>query len=225
MKTAGQMGDGECGVSLFSGISEDEFKQIKECFRPNTVKYADQETIMAYSGTFEKIAYLVSGKAHLYFIDYSGESGTIEMYSAGDVFGDLFFMPVEGLEYIVEADSACEVMFIDYHHITKRCPNACRHHSALIDNLFRISAEKAKKLTLRLNILARRTLRKKLLSYIEYLCKASGSRSVRIPMKMSTLSQYLCADRCAVAREMKKLNDEGIITSSGRCITLLKSEV
>lgn len=208
--------------SLFDGISREEQQLITACFHPIPAKYQAHETILSYSNRFEKIAFLAKGRAHLYFIDASGGSGVLEVYGDGDVFGGLFFLPVEGLEYVVEADSDCEILLIDYAHVIKRCPKACEHHSLLVSNLFRITAEKAKMLTLRLNILMRKSVRQKLLTYLEYLSTCTDSRTIRVPMSVSALAEYLCADRCAMAREIKRMNEEGLIASSGRNFTLYK---
>ena len=44
-------------------------------------------------------------------------------------------------------------------------------------------------------------------------------------MSLSNLSDYLCVDRSAMMREIKKLNDEGIIKSEKKFITILDNSI
>ena len=39
-------------------------------------------------------------------------------------------------------------------------------------------------------------------------------------MSLTSLSDYICSDRSAMMREIKKLKDEGVITISGKTVTL-----
>lgn len=47
--------------------------------------------------------------------------------------------------------------------------------------------------------------------------------SFRTHLTLTDLSSYLCVDRTSLMREIKKLNEENIIESSGRRITLKRN--
>ena len=44
-------------------------------------------------------------------------------------------------------------------------------------------------------------------------------------MSLSNLADYLCVDRSAMMRELKKLNDEKIILSEKKTVTILNSNI
>ena len=122
----------------------------------------------------------------------------------------------------VIARETCDVMFIDYPHILKRCERACTHHSLLVQNMLRLIAGKAQALSERVDVLSRRSIREKLLCYFRQLEEKTGSRTLQLPFSLSVLADYIATDRSAMMREMKRLKEEGVLRSEGRRITLCK---
>lgn len=210
-------------TELFSGISEESIEKMIACFKPETRTFRRGETVTVYSPELSYLCLLVRGRAHLYCIDSDGEYVLLENYAPNDIFGEVFAMPYGDLGYVVEADSDCQVMFFRFECIVGRCPNACGHHTQLTQNLFELSAKKAQSLSMRINMLSKRSLRKKLYAYFEYLSEKNGSKSFETETSLSQLAGYLCADRASMMREMKNMCDDGIIKRKGRTITLLKN--
>lgn len=209
-------------TELFNGISQESIDQMITCFNPEMRSFRRGETVMVYSSELSYLCVLLRGTAHLYCMDSDGEYVLLENYSANDIFGEVFAMPYGDLGYAVEADSDCEVMFIRFSCIYGRCPRACEHHTQLTRNLFELSAKKAQALSVRINMLCKRSLRRKLSAYFEYLREKTGSRSFEIEMSLSQLAGFLCADRTSMMRELKNMCDDGLIERSGRKIKLLE---
>ena len=136
------------------------------------------------------------------------------------MFGEPFLLPVDSRNYYVQAEEETRVMFIDYAHVIKRCENACWHHSQLVSNLLQMIALQSRQQVQRIYVLSRTTTRKKLLAYLESLSEELHSRKIRIPMSYTELAQYLSVDRSAMTREMKSLENEGILEKDGRTVCL-----
>ena len=207
-------------VSIFQGISQDQVEEMLQCFRPTRAHFAAGETVTTLGSSIERVGILLSGEAHLAWIDFDGRHSILEQFREGDLFGEVFSLPVTGLAYFIEADAPCDVMFIRYENIVKRCPKACQHHSILVNNLFQMTARKAQSLATHINILSQRSIRQKLLTYLEILSYRTGSRRVTLPMTLSALADYICVDRSAMMRELKKLREEGALTIRGRSAEL-----
>ncbi len=131
------------------------------------------------------------------------------------------YSPLENQAYWVEADTECQIMFIDYPHLIKRCENACPHHSQLVDNLFRITARKTQAMAMHIHVLSQRSLRQKLLAYFSFLRLLTGLIPFTLPLNYRALADYLGADRSAMTRELSKMKREGLLKTEGRRITLL----
>lgn len=207
---------------IFKDISQDSIDAMIACFKPETRSFRRRETITVYSSELTNLCVLLRGNAHLYCMDSDGESILLENYEANDIFGEMFAMPYGDLGYAVEADSDCEVMFIRFSCIYGRCPKACAHHSQLTRNLFELSAKKAQSLAMRINMISKRSLRRKLTAYFDYLREKTGSSSFEVETSLSQLAGFLCADRTSMMRELKNMCDEGLIERRGRRITLLQ---
>ena len=209
-------------AELFRGIEKSSVEAMMNCFKPEVRSFRKGETIIVYAPELEHLCVLLSGRAHLYCMDSEGEYTLLEQYQQDDIFGEVFAMPYGALGYAVEADCDCSVMFIRFSCIYGRCPKACRHHSLLTRNLFELSARKAQTLSVRISMLSKRSLRKKLMAYFEYLSDKAGSPCFETPMSLSQLAGYLCVDRTGMMRELKNRSGDGLIRRDGRKITLLK---
>jgi len=208
-------------VQLFDGISQDSIDAMIHCFKPETRKFKKGDTITMYSQELEYLCVLLSGRAHLYSVDSEGEAALLEHYAPNDIFGEVFALPYGGLGYVVEADTDSEVLFIKFSSIYGRCSKACEHHSRLTSNLFNLSARKAQMLSLRINMISRKTVRQKLQAYFEYMREKTGKDSFETEMPLSQLAFYLCVDRTSLMRELRLMHEEGLIEHSGRKVTLL----
>ena len=208
-------------VELFAGIDAESIRQLTACMRMRIGRYEAGERIAVLSGKLEKLGIVISGSAHLELSDIDGSVTRVEEYRAGSVFGELFFLPREESYCSVEADADCRVMFMDWERVVHPCAKVCPHHTRLLENLFLLSAEKNRQLSVYTDILSKRSLRQKLLAYFDTLRKESGSNTFTLPMSLSSLAEYLCVDRSAMMREIKQLREEGFLASDKRTFTLL----
>ena len=91
------------------------------------------------------------------------------------------------------------------------CPNACGHHNTLIRNLLALSAQKNLNLSRKIFHTSPKTIRGRLLSYLSYQSKRSGSSSFTIPFSRQQLADYLNVDRSALSNELSKMQRDGLI--------------
>ena len=203
--------------ALFDGVSPQEKQRMMDCFQPVSKPFQAGEIIMSFAGVRRKIGVIMTGRAHLSCVDENGRESRLEQLTKNDVFGDMFTLPLERLSYFVTAETACEVLFIDYAHIIKRCERACAYHSQLMHNLFQMVARKSQAQTMHVSILSQRTVRQKLMTYFELLCRHTPGR---LPMSYSALAAYLSIDRSAMMREIGKMKEEGLVRIEGREVTL-----
>ncbi len=203
-------------LDIFKNISDEEKSRMLECFGVRRKRFDSGETIITYSGKTDSICLLLGGKASGFWIDDDGNTAMLEYITEGDVFGDVFMMPVGKMEYYVEAATTCEVMFIGYDHVIHPCKNLCCHHSQLINNLYALTAKKMQQLALRINVLTQKSIRRKLAAYLIYEKNLAGAMNFRLPISLTGLAEYICADRCSLTRELASMKDEGYLDWSGR---------
>ena len=73
---------------------------------------------------------------------------------------------------------------------------------------------------MRIELLTKRSIRDKLLSYFSILSTRKLSTSFELPYSLTDLADYLSIDRSAMMRELKLLKEDGFVTKTGNRITL-----
>ncbi len=208
-------------AKIFEGIDSCELEKMMECFGAKQKKFSSGSSLSTRRYNEPLLGVILSGEADLVRYDYDGYRNILEHLDAGDVFGDIFMRTEGADELAIVCEKKCEVLYIDYKNVIKRCPNACAYHSVLVDNILKIMAEKVQKLRTHLELLSQRTLRTKLMNYFKMLSKQAGSNSFTLPFTLADLADYLYVDRSAMLREMKNLREENLISSRGKNIKLI----
>ena len=208
-------------ISLFEGIKEQECRAMMDCFGVQIRRFAAGQTIFEYGSGNDQVGILQQGKASLVRMDQDGSRTVLEHLEPGDVFGEMMAFPCVGLDSIwVQCDQECAVALIRYGQITKRCEKACEHHSRLVENMFGLMRKKAMALSERVEVLSRRTIREKLSAYFLLQALKAGGREFCLPFSYSALGEYICADRSAMMRELRKIKQDGLLQAKGRQILL-----
>ncbi len=208
-------------VKIFDGIKDEDLEKMLSCFGAKHKKFTSGNSLPTRRYGEPRLGVILSGEADLVRYDYDGYRNILEHLTQGDVFGEIF-MQIEGAdELAIVCESKCDVLYMDYKNVIKRCANACEFHSTLVDNILKIMAAKVQKLRTHLEVLSQRTLRTKLLTYFNMIAKQTGSDSFTLPFSLADLADYLYVDRSAMLREMKNLREENLISSRGKKITLI----
>lgn len=209
---------------LFRDISYEEYRRMMDCFQAVQRSFRADDLMYDFAapgGGSSSVGIVERGEASLIRIDEDGVSTVLEELGPGSVFGkNLAFSATGGDSLEVVCRTDCDVIFIDYFHILKRCERACSHHSILVQNMLRLIADKAQRLSERVDVLSRRSIREKLLCYFRQLSEKAGGPTFTLPFSLSVLADYIATDRSAMMRELKRLREEEIIRTEGRKVTL-----
>ena len=206
--------------SIFEGIENIEIEKMLKCFEARKRIYKKDRTIVSNIINVKMVGIILSGTANMERYDYNGNRSIIEKLEKDSVFGEVFSRL--GSDISVVATSDCEILFIEYDHIINRCKNSCPYHNTLTNNMLKLLSKKIFVLNQRVEILSKRTIRDKLLSYFELLASNNPKRSFTLPFTYTDLADYLSVDRSAMMREIKNLKEEGFIKTNARKITIIK---
>ncbi len=212
-------------LSIFHDITNAEVDAMIQCFRMRRGEFAPGQTICVYGESGGEVGVLLRGEAELVRFDYAGTRTILERLETGGVFGEaLAFTPTLGDCVEVVSDRNSEVLFMEYEHIMKRCERACTHHSKLVRNMFRLVADQTRRLSRRVEVLSRRSIRDKLQCYFRIRSLDAGGDTFALPFTLSALADYISADRSAMMRELKRMKEEGLVEMDGRRVTLRTGE-
>lgn len=209
-------------TELFKGVTCEECSKMLNCFKSEIRRYSAGELICNYADTEKYVGIVTNGSVNIIRTDENGNNSLLEHLEENGIFGKyIAYAAAAGDGIYVECDAPCEVVFIGSEHITKRCSNACECHSRVVENMFDIVTKKSVELSRHLYVLSSRTTRDKLLSYFRLMCEEYENSVIELPFSSTALAEYLCVDRSAMTRELKRLKDEKIITMDKRTVTLL----
>lgn len=200
-------------------LNKTALDEFAACFKPVKKNYSRGEVIMRLDDDNKSVGILISGTAHLITTTFDGTKTIIDYFEQGSIFGRRFSPGTQTDPYTVTAKTKCTVWLVDYLKVITPCEKRCDKHIRLIDTMLLTMAQRAQ---LHVEVLGKRSIRGKLMSYFYQVSKARNSRTFVLPLSLSDLADYISADRSAMMREIKKLNDEKIIVSHANKITILK---
>ncbi len=208
---------------LFRDITHEEYSRMMECFQAVRKSFRADETICDLSqGKSEDVGVIERGEAVLLRTDEDGVATVLEELRPGGVFGRMLAYAHANDSLEVVARTPCEVLFIDYPHILKRCERACTYHSLLVRNMLLLMSGRAQALSERIDVLSRRSIRDKLLCCFRQMAAKAGGDTFVLPFSLSVLADYIATDRSAMMRELKHLREQGAVRTEGRRFTLLR---
>lgn len=206
---------------LFQHINPKEIKGLLTCLSVYKMNYGKGEYIYHIGETTTKIGMVLSGSLHLTKEDYWGNCSILAKVLPGELFGEAYAcLQTESVTVNCIAPEQTCVLFFDVTKIISVCSCACSFHSRLIMNLLMELANKNIQLTQKLDHMARRTTREKILSYLSSQAQTCNSNQFLIPFNRQQLADYLFVDRSALSSELSKLKAEGFLDFKKNSFTL-----
>ena len=207
--------------ALFQNVSSESIERMIPCFEMKKRSFSEKDIIPTSEGTKQYVCLLLEGAVSVSRISIDGSLDLLEYLENTGVFGDAFAFSNQEDEFISVCEKDCSVLFIEKSQITKRCSNACQHHTQVVENMLQLMGNKVVHLTEKVDILSHRSIRGKLMSYFRIQSTKQGALTFELPFSLLKLANYLCIDRSAMMRELKKMKDEEVIELDGRMVTLL----
>jgi len=198
---------------------------ILRCFSVRVKKYSKNEIIFLAGEKIGRVGIILTGKVNIIKEDYEGNRSIIAEFQAGNLFGEAFsFADAENITVTVISSIDSEILFIDANKIFTICPSACAYHSRLIRNMLEIISAKNILLNEKIDVISKRTIRNRLLTFLQLQSQKYTSNSFSIPFNRQELADYLCVDRSALSAELSKLQSEGLLTFSHNEFILHRTE-
>lgn len=201
-------------LSIFKNMNPDEINDALKSLGARRITFRKEHIIISNLVDDDLIGVILSGKASIVNYGYKGNRDIIDNLEYDDVFGKPFFNI--NSDVVVIAATDCEVLFIDYHLLISQGSK----YDKINYNINRLLTNKIYNLYDKIEILSKRTIREKLLTYFNNLSKKYNKKSFNLPITYIELADYLSVDRSAMTREIKKLKDEKIISINGKKITI-----
>lgn len=191
------------------------------CSKVQKKHFSKNEVITTYIQNRNQICIMLEGRADLIRFDLNGNKDIVDKFNSYDIFGETFYPVHTNNELTVLAITDCDVLFLVHDDIYQKCKANCKFHNILSSSILELALKNSVHQNTRIEVLSKRTIREKLLTYFSILSTTDFSKTITIPFSLTNLADYLSVDRSAMMRELKNLIDEGFISKSGNKIKLL----
>ena len=212
----------EVKSTLFDGISQEDRKTMLGCIGYHIGTFQKGDIVAFEDENIKHIGILLSGAVDMVKEDLWGNKTMLVRMRKDELFGETFACGEDNLSvvtFMVSEDA--KILFIPFDRVMHSCTMACVFHHRLIENMVHIIANKNRDLMRKVEVVSKRSIREKLLTYLSIQAQAQESRYFEIPLGRVKLAEYLCVDRSALTRELVKMKDDGLIDYDKNCFRIL----
>lgn len=197
---------------LFDGIESENMDAMLGCTGYHIGSYRKGQVVILEEEQIRHVGIVLSGAVDMVKEDVWGNKTILTRMGKHELFGETFACGDDNRSVVTfSVPEDTEILFIPFHKMMHTCTNACVFHQKLVENMVRIIANKNRELMRKVEIVSKKTLREKILTYLSLQSQIQNSRYFEIPLGRSELAAYLCADRTALTRELARMKADGLI--------------
>ena len=212
-------------IPLFQGLEREEISEVLQNFHALIKHFSKADYIYLAGDCVENLCVVLEGTVQMIKEDILGEKAIIANLGAGSVFAENFLGKLGDrsvVSYFVASDS--EILMLPLGRALFDANTTSKASQRLMCNIVSILADNNTRLIEKTEILCKKTLRSKILAYLEQEARNNASREFTIPFNRTDLANYLDADRSALTRELARMKEEGIIDYNKNTFTILQKE-
>ena len=209
------------GMPLFEGLDTEEIGEILSKVNILVKRFRKNDYILLAGDAVENLCIVINGTVQMIKEDIWGDKSIITHLGSGSVFAESHLGRRHDrsiVSYFAVAET--EVLMIPFGKILEN-PSNSKAHNKLMSNIVAVLADNHSRLIEKTEILCKKTLRGKILAYLELEASNAKSKKFTIPFSRTDLANYLDADRSALTRELTRMRDEGIISFEKNTFVLI----
>lgn len=207
---------------LFHGLDDDMLVVALEAMNARMLHYSKGETISRPGDPLREAVVVLEGIVGVDSYDADGEKTNLNMYRAGAEFGSALLLSSDNRVLMhVCACTECTLMGLDLLRL-RELDITQEPLRRLLNNLILCLAEKTTDMYKKVRIYGQKRIRSRIRFFLMTMEPHDGV--VTLPMNRTALAEYLGVDRTALARELGRMQEDGIIQIDKRRITLVNRD-
>lgn len=212
-------------IPLFQGIDAPGLEEMAEALRMHEERYCKDELILK-AGTFtQSLGIVLAGSATIESNDVWGTRTILGFAGPGEAFAETYaLLPKEPLLVDVRAHEGCRILFIRISLLAAYAAPQKPWASELSQNLLMNAARKNLMLSRRSFLIALKSVREKVMAYLNAESIKHKASTFEIPFNRQQLADYLNVERTALSKELSRMQAEGYISYRKNRFTILAKE-
>ena len=205
---------------LFDNIDKKEIPDILNNFKSQKKLYEKGNIIIDMGDKVEAIYIILNGKIEISKEYDDTRKNIVNILESGEIFAEAMALSTNKISQITAISlSKSEILKINIKDIFDN--NLEKNKNIFIENLLKIISDKNKFLSMKNDILSQKSLRSKIILYLEYMSNMQKSEKINIPYSRDKLAEFISADRSALSRELNRLAKEKMIELNGNKINII----
>ncbi|MBS4763786.1 Crp/Fnr family transcriptional regulator [Brachyspira aalborgi] len=205
---------------LFDNIDKKEIPNILNNFKSQKKLYEKGNIIIDMGDKVEAIYLILNGKIEISKEYDDTRKNIVNILESGEIFAEAMALSTNKISQITAISlSKSEILKINIKDIFDN--NLEKNKNIFIENLLKIISDKNKFLSMKNDILSQKSLRSKIILYLEYMSNMQKSEKINIPYSRDKLAEFISADRSALSRELNRLAKEKMIELNGNKINII----
>ena len=198
---------------LFRGLTDSEIAVALQVLEAHEKRYEKGETLLTAGSVTERMGLVLEGSVTIESNDAWGNRTIISHVGCGQVFAETYaLLEIEPMLVDVMASEDCRILFLRSGRIQSLQNSPNPWALKYITNLLTISMHKNLILSGRSFHTAPKTIRGRVMAYLNSVSLQKGSREFDIPFDRQQLADYLNLERSALSKELGKMQREGLIS-------------
>lgn len=211
---------------MFEQLSPEKTKEILLSLSPRKMTLRKNDILIQDGQTVDFFAIVESGELIATKLYGDGTQSLLLKFLPSYMLGvDIAATKKKISTYYVTAAKKSVVYLVDYQKVAR--PGVIPEEERLLimeSILALIAAEHIRKMH-RIEILSRKGLRDKILTYLAIHRSFEGSDDFYIPYNREELADYLCVNRSALSHELRSMEEDGLIYCYKNHFQILKAEL
>ena len=197
---------------LFRGMTEDEVNSALLSLCAQEKRYTKGQTLFHAGDFTEKLGLVLTGSVTVESNDAWGNRTILSHVGCGELFAETYaLLDREPLLVDVVANEDCRVLFLHIGSAETLAAVAASWTFKFTANLLAISSRKNLHLAGRSFHTAPKTVRGRVMAYLNTVSLQTQSREFNIPFDRQQLADYLNVERTALSKELGRMQNDGLI--------------
>lgn len=208
---------------IFHGLDDAEIEAVCDIIKPSEKEYVKNQIIVSQGEPVRRIGVLKRGNAISMKYHFDGNTQILRIYNEGEVFSlDTVNTSLATSPVTLMSQTDTVIVFIPYEGIFEMDSISTAVKEKIMINCSEILSNELIRLMYKIDVLSKRTLRDRILTYLSLISERSSSKTFHIGMNQEQFAQYLCVNRSVLSNELNKLRKSGLIDYKGGRFTLFQ---
>jgi len=199
-------------AKLFKGLDDGEIERIFEIIRPSVREFDKNQIIVNQGEPVDKIGIVKTGTVISMKYHFNGDAQILRIYKPGEVLS----LDTVNTSFLTSPSSLisqtdCTVIFLAYSKLFESDKLGQAVKDRILMNNCEILGNELIRLMYKIDVLSKRTLQERVLTYLSIISEKKGKNIFSIGMNQEEFAQYLCVNRSVLSKELNLMRSSGLI--------------